>query len=119
MHHARLAIVLSRVADEPAQATIATTRYHKWYHEERPLVFATLSYLPLPERYARDIIPKFRSDTELSAFDKIEQSPQPAWQLDRRQADRITAYSTRSRALGTGSHLRFSPPKFWRDGVEG
>ena len=117
MHHARLAIVLSRVADEPAQAAIATTRYHKWYHEERPLVFATLTYVPLSERYARDIIPKFRSGTELTAFDKIEQSPAPLGSLiaisgsDNRIFYKIT---------GVGHWFTFtlSPPKFWRDGVE-
>ena len=45
-------------------------------------MFATLTYLPLSERYARDIIPKFRSGTELTAFDKIGIASH-ARQLDR------------------------------------
>ena len=118
MNHARLAVILARVADRPAKCAIATTRYHKWYREERPLVFATLAYLPLPSPYAHDIIPKFRCATEISAFDKVEKSPQRLGSL-------ISSTASDNRIFykitGVGHWFTFtlSPPRFWRDGVEG
>ena len=81
-------------------------------------MFATLAYLPLPSPYAHDIIPKFRCATEISAFDKVEKSPQRLGSL-------ISSTASDNRIFykitGVGHWFTFtlSPPRFWRDGVEG
>jgi hypothetical protein len=51
---------------------VGTTRYNKWYKDERSHVFQTLHYFMLPAEKARDIIPKFRSSTELAIYSKLQ-----------------------------------------------
>src|SRR5438874_774491 len=68
MHHCRLAIILSQRKVSDVRPIVATTKYHKWYQEERPVLFPCIGYLPLNRSYDNGVIPKFRSALELNVF---------------------------------------------------
>ncbi len=77
MNHCRLAILLSqkRSTETGAKSVVFTTRYHKWYGDERERLFQTVSYLQLPKDLVLDVIPKFRTSLEASAYRKVLSQP--------------------------------------------
>jgi len=68
MHHCRVCIVLCHT-DVRSRQTL-TTKYHKWYREERKNLLALLHYQRLGNVTPGDVIPKLRSDTEQSILRK-------------------------------------------------
>ena len=118
MHHCRLAILIARTSTGRDSRTVATTRYHKWYTEERPHVFATLQYIILPEDCYRSIIPKFRCQDEIDIFRRVKLLPKSLGDLF---CPTDTDYRVYYKITGVGHWFNFAlaPPKFWRDGVEG
>lgn len=118
MHHCRLAILIARTSTGRGSRTVATTRYHKWYTEERPHVFATLQYIILPEDCYRSIIPKFRCQEEIDIFRRVKLLPKSLADLF---CPTDTDYRVYYKITGVGHWFNFTlvPPKFWRDGVEG
>jgi len=118
MHHCRLAIVLLRSHERRSSCHVFTTRYHKWYLEERPNLFPMGSYFELPGDAGGDLVPKFRCEIERSALRKLSGRKQSIGHL-------ISAVQTDHRIYykitGVGHWFTFTtkPPEFWRDGVEG
>ena len=115
MHHCRVCIVLCHT-DVRSRQTL-TTKYHKWYREERYNLLALLHYQRLGNVTPGDVIPKLRSDTEQSILRKI---------LSRVATLGSTITGARSehriyyKITGVGHWFTFttSPPRFWRAGVE-
>ncbi len=117
MHHCRLAILLARVGRSARQCSIATTRYHKWYKEERAHVFPTVRYIFLPKNFCSDIIPKFRSQDEIEIYRIVRNMPRSLGEMfSSVETDHRIFY----KITGVGHWFTFtlSPPKFWRDGRE-
>ncbi|HET6883210.1 MAG TPA: DNA methyltransferase [Pirellulales bacterium] len=116
MHHCRLAIILARRTRDGGACTSLTTKYHKWYEEERENLFAHIAYEPVREAIS-DCIPKFRSDLEFDIWRKMIAGGAPLGELLREKgSDRIFYKIT-----GVGHWFTFTttPPAFWRDGVKG
>lgn len=115
MHHCRLAIVLSKKAEKRATAKTFTTRYHKWYKEERPNLFQSLAYLALNDKLSGDIIPKFRCESESVAYATM-------CAHRHQMSDLLSAtpsqYQVFYKITGVGHWFCFTlnPPKFWRNG---
>jgi hypothetical protein len=119
MHHCRLAIILSSKRGGAGAQAVGTTKYNKWYDVERPYVFSCLSYLHLPEGgAAAEIIPKFRSQHEASAFRKITKTAHRLGELISRIS---TSHRLYYKITGVGHWFAFTtrPPRFWREGQEG
>lgn len=118
MHHCRLAIILSRKQIKPVKLEIGTTRYYKWYKEERPHLFQTISYMTAFEDFDLDIIPKLRSECDLSIYEKVHSKGKSIGHL-------ISLHNTEHRiyykitGVGHWFTYTFEPPKFWRNGKEG
>ena len=66
MDHCRVCIVLSCTNASKQSSLIATTRYHKWYKEESPILLELMGYEILPTSFPDAVVPKLRSGTELS-----------------------------------------------------
>ena len=116
IHNCRLAIILSQRSGVPA-ACVGTTRYYKWYSEERDSLFERIHYLELQEADARDFIPKFRSPMEVSIYRKLRSM--------RHSLGTMMSSSSREwliyyKITGVNRWFTFtlSPPRFWRDGRE-
>jgi len=118
MHHCRLAIIVARRKVYRSKIVISTSKYHKWYKEERSHLFQTLNYLPLPEAFDEDIIPKFRSVRELSIYRKVHEMKKSLGHI---MSLTPTEYKIYYKITGVGHWFTFTlkPPKFWRDGEEG
>ena len=112
------AIVLSRLARNTTNPFIATTRYQKWYKEERRDLFSTIHYLRLPTDCCGDIVPKFRCSEELQVFRQVNSMSTHLGELF---APTPTSHSIFYKITGVGHWFTFAlkPPKFWRDGKEG
>ncbi|MEZ6081635.1 MAG: hypothetical protein R3C56_39985 [Pirellulaceae bacterium] len=117
INHCRVAIVLTRHDSSCATNYTHTTRYHKWYADERPVLFDTISYLSIPDQQAGSFVPKFRSQDELNAYRKILSQPQSVNSL---MAPQDTEWKVYYKITGVGHWFTFTlyPPRFWRDGVE-
>ena len=118
--HCRVCIVLSRTAasgDGPG-SDVRTTRYHKWYTEEFPTLFQLLQYEPVPGSLLNVVIPKLRSATEVGIYKKILSQRQTLGSLIAPTPKKHRIYY---KITGVGHWFTFttSPPRFWRDGVEG
>ena len=118
MDHCRVAIVISKVKAAREDCSIASTRYHKWYREERPHLFATVQYSVLPETAEGGFIPKFRSPLEAAAFGKVTKLPRRIGELE---SPSPTEHSIYYKITGVGHWFTFTTasPRFWREGVEG
>lgn len=118
MHHCRLAIVLARRSDDGSLEQVHTTRYHKWYEEERDQLFQSLAYLRLPAEICRDLIPKLRSNEEIEIYRRIQDCPS---QIGNVLSPKPTPHRIYYKITGVGHWFTFTvePPKFWRDGTEG
>ncbi len=116
--HCRVCIVLSRIDDSDTAGLTAATRYHKWYKEESSTLLDLVRYefisVPRPEV----VIPKFRSGTELNIYDKVLNQPAI---LEDMMASKPTKHRIYYKITGVGHWFTFttSPPRFWRDGIEG
>ncbi len=119
MHHCRLAIVIARKGSGDDLRFIETTRYNKWYKEERSHVFETLQYLTLAAEQACDILPKFRSPTELAIYSKLQSMRNTIGEM-MSNASRAK-YHIYYKITGVGHWFAFTleAPKFWRDGGQG
>ena len=117
MHHCRLAIVLARSRDGNGELAIATTRYYKWYDDERPQLFENIQYLSLPTALPESLVPKFRSGVELQVYRKLLNAPARLGSLI---STSPTDHRIYYKITGVGHWFTFTtrPPKFWRDGVE-
>ena len=118
MDHCRVCIVLSRKGKTGQASAAATTRYHKWYKEEAPVLLNLMQYEKLDRYVPFDVIPKLRSRTELSIYDKVVGQPKTIQNIVSRTPTKNRVYY---KITGVGHWFTFttSPPKFWRDGVEG
>ena len=116
INHCRVAIVLSRKSN--GDPVTHTTRYHKWYSDERPHLFSGIRYLALSDQREGSLIPKFRCDDEQRAFAKIMQMPKSV--LDLMYAGN-SEWNIYYKITGVGHWFTFTlcPPRFWRDGEEG
>ena len=118
MDHCRVCIVVYRTTSRTDSHDTLTTRYHKWYTEEFPTLFQLLSYQPVSPSLPNAVIPKLRSITERRIYDKLLGQPKTL-------GDLISASPTNHRIhykiTGVGHWFTFttSPPRFWRDGIEG
>jgi hypothetical protein len=118
MHHCRMAVILSCTSTGGRLPSMGTTRYYKWYKEERTHLFASLQYMVLPTANHRDVIPKFRMPLEQQVFEKLERCPQCIGDLVSPSA---TPHRIFYKITGVGHWFTFTlePPKFWRNGVKG
>ena len=118
MDHCRVCIVLSRKGKTGPASAAATTRYHKWYREEAPALLDLIQYEKLDRHLPFDVIPKLRSRTELSIYDKVVGQPKKIEHIVSRTPTENRVYY---KITGVGHWFTFTttPPKFWRDGVEG
>ncbi len=118
MDHCRVCIVLSRTGANGQTSPTATTRYHKWYKEEAPFLPDLMEYEQLHGLVPYSVVPKLRSRIELSIYDKVLSQTKTVESI-------ISPTSTKNRVYykitGVGHWFTFttSPPKFWRDGIEG
>ncbi|MFN7874411.1 MAG: Eco57I restriction-modification methylase domain-containing protein [Pirellula sp.] len=117
INHCRVAIVMARHDKSCITRQTYTTRYHKWYADERPVLFKMLTYLLIENQRDGDFVPKFRSQTELGAYRKILQQPQAVSSLMR---PHDTEWRIYYKITGVGHWFTFTlyPPRFWRDGEE-
>ena len=117
MHHCRLAIILSRTGDGQL-ATLATTKYNKWYEVERPALFRCIRYLTLDVKRPMQFLPKFRYPLELSILEKLLAIPRHVGTL---LATSPTEFAIYYKITGVGHWFTFTTraPRFWRDGLEG
>jgi hypothetical protein len=97
--------------------SVGTTRYYKWYKEERPSLFECLAYQKLSGSIAADFIPKFRSSIEIDIYNKVIANRK---QLGDLISPGDTKYPIYYKITGVGHWFTFTlrPPKFWRDGNE-
>ena len=118
MDHCRVCIVLSCTGASGESPLTATTRYHKWYKEEAPSLLALVQYEILPDSLPDSVIPKLRSGTELSIYHKVLSQPKTLGSLFATAPTKNRIYY---KITGVGHWFTFttSPPRFWRDGVEG
>ncbi|HEY7029691.1 MAG TPA: DNA methyltransferase, partial [Thermomicrobiales bacterium] len=116
MHHCRVAIVLSRKNTSSVNQRLGTTRYHKWYEEERSNLFPCVRYVLLPPENITDVIPKSGSDLEVGLYLRVLAEPVRLGALIQDSHFRIYYKIT-----GVGHWFAFTthPPRFWRDGIEG
>jgi hypothetical protein len=116
MHHCRVSIILSRTSTSNENPVLATTRYHKWYEEERPFLFSNICYYPLAELPEKAIVPKIRSATELKIYKKVLSMPSRIGTLI---SSHSTDFKIYFKITGVGHWFTFTtvPPKFYRDGV--
>lgn len=117
MHHCRLAIILARCGDPDEVAGLFSTRYHKWYTEERQHLLQTLGYTSVPTSMCRTYWPKVRSSTEIGL---LQQLASVGTTLGSLFAPSETQYTIYYKITGVGHWFTFTikPPRFWRDGVE-
>jgi len=113
IHHCRLAIILA-CKGTGGSSISATTRYHKWYKEERKHLFQTLAYLTLPADFPVHFVPKFRSELEISTFRKVDAMPTRIGHLMTSEPNSHRIYY---KITGVGHWFPFtlSAPKFWRE----
>ena len=118
MDHCRVCIVLSRTAEAEGPSDVSSTRYHKWYTEEFPTLFQLLQYEPVPKSLLKVVVPKLRSATEVSIYSKILTHSKTLGSLISPTPNKHRIYY---KITGVGHWFTFttSPPRFWRDGVEG
>lgn len=117
MHHCRLAIILSRVEAVGQLRHVFTTRYHKWYTEERRQLFETLCYSAVPVAGCTAFIPKVRGATEVRLLEKVAGAQcSVGGLLSAATSPHVIYY----KITGVGHWFTFTtkPPKFWRDGAE-
>ena len=118
MDHCRVCIVLSCTAAPGSGPNVSTTRYHKWYTEEFPTLFQLLQYEPVPRSFLNVVVPKLRSATELNIYRNILSQRKTLGGLISPTPNKHRIYY---KITGVGHWFTFttSPPRFWRDGVEG
>ena len=118
MNNCRVCIVLHCKSTSRQHRTTATTRYHKWYKEEASTLLALVQYQFAPVAIPGEVIPKLRSQTDLNIYRKVLNLPTTLGSL-------ISATPTEHRIYykitGVNRWFTFttSPPRFWRDGIEG
>ena len=116
MDHCRVCIVLAHIG--ALGRLTATTKYHKWYKEESMSLLELVQYEPIAISVPNAVIPKLRSRTEQSIYHKVLSQPKTLGSV-------ISTAPTKNRIYykitGVGHWFTFttSPPRFWRDGVEG
>ena len=116
MDHCRVCIILSRTG--ALEHRPLTTRYHKWYKEEELCLLELVRYEPLAVSVPNGVILKLRSRTEQDIYRKILKKTRTLGSI-------ISAAPTKNKIYykitGVGHWFTFtvSPPRFWRDGVEG
>jgi hypothetical protein len=117
MHHCRLAIILACKRDDDESLQLFTTRYYKWYAEERGHLFSTLSYLPLQSVSTSGVVPKLRSELELRILDRVDHNAIRLGEIAVRAA---TDYRIYYKITGVGHWFTFTlePPRFWRNGQQ-
>ncbi len=118
MDHCRVCIVLSRTDTSGCGSDVSTTRYHKWYTKEFSTLFQLLQYEVVSGSLLNVVIPKLRSATEISIYEKILSQQKKLGSLISPIPDKYRIYY---KITGVGHWFTFttSPPRFWRDGVEG
>jgi Eco57I restriction-modification methylase len=117
INHARVAILLSRKQMNSHGANVFTTKYHKWYSEERFFLFEKLVYIPIQCRTLLDYYPKLGTQLEVSVFNKLDP-------IDRSLSAWLSSQDTEHRVyfkitgVGHWMNIMTRPPKFYRAGVE-
>jgi len=117
MHHCRLCIVISQKSQASEPVQIFSTRYHKWYAEERPTLFSNVAYTQTPADEAADLVLKFRSALESTAFRKVCSQSQHLGDL---LSKTDTKFEVFYKITGVGHWFCFTlaAPKFWRNGKQ-
>jgi hypothetical protein len=67
----RLSIVISRASPGPSPSAIYTTKYHRWYREERPHLLAVMGYQDATPYISRFGYPKIGTAIDLAILDKL------------------------------------------------
>ena len=116
--HCRVCIVLSQIGQSRPSLITHTTRYHKWYQEESPFLLELLHYEQVFLEHPEAIIPKLKSNVEVSIYNKTLSQPKALGSLISPQPTKNKIYY---KITGVGHWFTFttSPPSFWRDGIEG
>ncbi len=118
MDHCRVCILLARTGASGHESLTATTRYHKWYKQESRSLLDLLQYKLLVGSLPGAVVPKLRSGVDSRIYNKVLSQPTTLGSI-------ISAIPTKNRIYykitGVGHWFTFttSPPRFWRDGVEG
>lgn len=117
MHHARLAIILSKRGAETELPIFLTTSYNKWFKEQREHVFRRLNFLKVRATLLSGIFPKITSNTEVCIIEKLFRCPDrfEAWLSGSK-----LEYKLFYKITGVGSWFTITPrpPKFLRGGKE-
>ena len=118
MNNCRVCIVLHSKSVPGERNTTVTTRYHKWYKEQATSLLELVSYQPVPVSNASDVVPKLRSKTDLAIYRRVQSLPDTLGSLISKGP---TDHSIYYKITGVNRWFTFtmSPPRFWRDGVEG
>ncbi|GBF03871.1 hypothetical protein DAERI_010043 [Deinococcus aerius] len=118
INHARVAIFLTRKNAGGATPALFVSRYHKWYAEERPVLFETLAYVKSSQHAALDVWPKLSSATEEAILAKLARV---RTRLGQRLSPRGTGFNVYYKITGVGHWFTFTlrPPRFLRGGTAG
>ena len=117
INNCRVCIMFLR-KETNARTLVTTTRYHKWYKEEAETLLDLVQYEPIPFLSSGAVIPKLRSKIDLDIYRRMFTYANTVGHL-------ISATPTDHRVYykitGVNRWFTFttSPPRFWRDGIEG
>ena len=118
MDNCRVCIVLHCKNTSGQHRATATTRYHKWYKEEAPSLLDLVQYQFVSVAVPGEVIPKLRSQTDLNIYRKVLSLPNTLGSLI---SPTPTEHRIYYKITGVNRWFTFttSPPRFWRDGIEG
>ena len=118
MNNCRVCIVLHCKNTSGQHRATATTRYHKWYKEEAPSLLDLVQYQFVSVAVPGEVIPKLRSQTDLNIYRKVLSLPNTLGSLI---SPTPTEHRIYYKITGVNRWFTFttSPPRFWRDGIEG
>ena len=118
MHHARLAIILSRRKRVQAlPGSLSVTPYNKWFKEERTSLFQRLHYIDVPLDIVPGIYPKISTETEIRIVRKLTAQ---SGKLGNWLSGTGSRHRLFYKITGVGSWFTITPrpPKFLRDGTD-
>jgi hypothetical protein len=116
IHHARIAITLSQKARARINSATYVTSYNKWYKEERPRLFSSLSYIK-SSHLNLSCFPKIKSSVEASIIQKISSFKNcfESW-ISKNETEHKVYYKITG--VGHWFTITTRPPRFLRQGSE-
>jgi hypothetical protein len=100
IEHARLTIVVyERAASPAATATVFSSKYNKWYAEERGRLFGTLAYTHVHRFPWQSSIPKIGHAVEANLIEKLFDSPRTLEFYERKDSQHVIYYTRKISAF--------------------